>query len=136
MTRAGLRGDPTVRGLVRRAAPLRADSVTAPAPPFMPRLQAARLLIGATSLLAVLACNLARPPQAQGPTGATSPAAASAGIPVSATPIRFSIPDGLATGATAETIDVVTEQTGAPWDIAPPHLQLTLPGHPLPARFP
>jgi len=101
----------------------------------MSRSQPARLLIGATSLLAVLACNLARPPQAQGPTGATSPVPASAGIPVSATPIRLTIPDGLATGATAETIDVVTDQTGAPWDAAPAHLQLTFQGYALQVSF-
>ena len=45
------------------------------------------------------------------------------------------IPAGLATGATAETIDVVTEQTGAPWDVAPAHLQLTFQGYVLPASF-
>jgi len=35
----------------------------------------------------------------------------------------------------AETIDVVTDQTGAPWDVAPSHLQLTLQGYPANSSF-
>lgn len=50
-------------------------------------------------------------------------------MPVTATPIRLVIPSGLATGAMADTIDVVTENTGAPWDVAPAHLQLSLQGY-------
>ncbi len=95
-----------------------------------------KLISLAALLLSLLACNL-------GGTASTQPAAAPAasataaqpGIPVSATPIRFVIPDGLATGASAETIDVVTDQTGAPWDVAPAHLQLTLQGYALGNSF-
>ncbi len=54
---------------------------------------------------------------------------------VSATPIRFVIPAGLAISVSAETIDVVTDQTGAPWDVAPAHLQLTFLGYALEGSF-
>ena len=87
-----------------------------------------RQLIFATILAASLACNLAGTPASQGPAPTATPAV-QASIPISATPIQLLIPPGLATGATAETIDVVTENTGAPWDVAPAHLQLTLQGY-------
>ncbi len=84
-------------------------------------------------LLAATACNLRGGSMAQSsPQPAmfsTATPSMEGGIPVSATPIRLVIPSGLATGATADTIDVVTEQTGAPWDVAPAHLQLTLQGY-------
>jgi hypothetical protein len=38
-------------------------------------------------------------------------------------------------GASAETIDVITDQTGASWDVAPAHLELTLQGYPPNASF-
>ncbi len=78
-------------------------------------------------VLAALACNLGRE--------AASSSVTEAGIPFSATPIRFVIPAGLAEGASAETIDVVTDQTGAPWDVAPAHLQLTFQGYELQSTF-
>ncbi len=88
------------------------------------------------ALAVTLACSFIKPPgpQAQASRMAPTPPAQS-GIPVSATPIRMVIPAGLATGASAETIDVITEQTGAPWDVAPAHLQLTFQGYDLPASF-
>ncbi len=94
-----------------------------------------RICVAGASLLAVLACNLGRVPSSPPPVAAASPGAAEAGIPITATPIRLTIPEGLATGATAETIDVVTDQTGAPWDVAPAHLQLTLQGYELGSSF-
>ncbi len=92
-----------------------------------------RLLVLSAILLIALACNV-------GLSASTQPALASAtaappGIPVSATPIRLVIPNGLAAGASAETIDVVTDQTGAPWDVAPAHLQLTFEGYSLGNSF-
>ncbi len=94
----------------------------------------ARIVV-AGALLALLACNLASGPGTPSSPAAASPASAQAGLPVSATPIRFIIPDGLAAGVTAETIDVVTDQTGAPWDVAPAHLQLTLQDYALGSSF-
>jgi hypothetical protein len=79
-----------------------------------------RSLAVLVSLQGILACSLFSTP------GATIPK----GIPIFASPIRLILPNGLSTSATAETIDVVTDQTGAPWDIAPAHLQLTLQGYP------
>jgi hypothetical protein len=85
-------------------------------------------MIGLLAL--TLACSLV---SSQGPQGLstllTAPTIAQSGIPILASPIRFVIPTGLGTGATAETILVMTDQTGAPWDIAPAHLQLTLQGY-------
>ncbi len=83
-------------------------------------------------ILAVIACNFAQVPAAQpftSPGSATGTPASEQNIVVLATPIRMTIPSGLAIGITAETIDVVTDQTGAPWDIAPAHLQVTLQGY-------
>jgi len=75
-------------------------------------------------------CSLAGTPSSSAQDPSTQP-----GIPVSATPIRLTIPSGLATSASAETIDTVTDQTGAPWDVAPAHLQLTFQGYPVQASF-
>lgn len=100
----------------------------------MLRSAATRTGLVAASLLVILGCNLGRAPAAT-PIASSAASPAAPGIPIAATPIRFSIPDALAAGATAETIDVVTDQTGAPWDIAPAHLQLTLQGYALGSSF-
>lgn len=92
-----------------------------------------RLLTPIPLLLALLACDLGSAPSLQPsaapPVASTATPAAERGIAVSATPIQLLIPPGLATGASGDTIDVVTDQTGAAWDIAPAHLQLTLQGY-------
>ena len=80
-----------------------------------------------------MACNPTGAASSQAVPSAAAPPAI--GIPVSATPIRLVIPDGLATSSTAETIDVVTDQTGAPWDVAPAHLQLTFQGYTLQTSY-
>ena len=98
----------------------------------------ARLITGLAALLAIMACNAGRVPAAEAPSlsAPLAPSPASPhGIPVSATPLELVIPDGLASGATAETIDVVTDQTGAPWDVAPAHLQLTFQDYALQGSF-
>ncbi len=82
--------------------------------------------------LAALACNFGQVATPELPSGSASASATPAlqgAITISATPIQLIIPPGLATGASADTIDVVTDQTGAPWDVAPAHLQLTLQGY-------
>jgi hypothetical protein len=94
-----------------------------------------RFLAPIALLLGLLACNLGGPALTQPSDSVASGTAAEPGIPVSATPIRLVIPAGLATGASAETIDVVTDQTGAPWDVAPAHLQLTFEGYALGNSF-
>lgn len=90
----------------------------------------------AVSLDVILACSFT--PTSIPRSSTTSPAAtppAQSGIPFFASPIKLVIPNGLAISATAETIDVITEQTGAPWDAAPAHLQLTLQGYLLESSF-
>ncbi len=95
-----------------------------------------RLIPFTILLLAMLACNIGASAATQPATSSSgATAAAQPGIPISATPISFVIPDGLASGASAETIDVVTDQTGAPRDVAPAHLQLTLEGYALGTSF-
>ncbi len=66
---------------------------------------------------------------------ATAGATAPGGITVLASPIKLVIPPGLATTANAEPIDVVTIQTGASWDVAPAHLQISLLGYSLRGSF-
>src|SRR5512142_1464788 len=100
----------------------------------MLRSAATRTGLVAALLLVILGCNLGRAP-APTPIASSAASPAAPGIPIAATPIRFSIPDALAAGATAETIDVVTDQTGAAWDIAPAHLQLTLQGYAIGSSF-
>jgi hypothetical protein len=68
---------------------------------------------------ALIACSLSN----------TAPANSSPGIPVLASPVRLVIPDGLASSAIMNNIDVITDQTGAPWDVSPAHLQITLQGY-------
>ncbi len=90
-----------------------------------------RLFEISVSVITVLACSLINPlgPRSSSTFPVTSIPEQS-GIPILASPIKLVIPAGLGTGASAETIDVVTDQTGAPWDVAPAHLQLTLQGYP------
>ncbi len=83
-------------------------------------------------LSGALACGLTVIPVPQAsPASPGTPESTSGGITVQAAPLRLIIPPGLGSGASAENLDVVTDQTGAPWDVAPAHLQLTLHGYPL-----
>jgi hypothetical protein len=90
-----------------------------------------RLSITIVYIPIILACSLVSAPRLQ-----TSPTFSAAigtqnGIPFFASPIKLVIPNGLATGASAETIDVVTDQNGASWDVAPAHWRITLHGYSL-----
>jgi len=88
------------------------------------------------AVLGILACSLINTPAIQ--TSATVPVTATgaqSGIPFFASPIKLVIPNGLAASARAETIDIVTDQTGAPWDAAPAHLQITLQSYSLESSF-
>ncbi|HEY9151440.1 MAG TPA: hypothetical protein VIN60_01035 [Anaerolineales bacterium] len=89
-----------------------------------------KTIFGIVLLTVILACSLVSAPTTSSPTLSAATAQIRNGIPVFASPIRLVIPDGLATGASAKTISAVTDQTGAPWDIAPAHLQLTFQGYP------
>ena len=57
------------------------------------------------------------------------------GIPVSYENISFVIPNGLADGATTDTMTAVETNTSAPWDIAPTHHRFTLTGYPQEDKF-
>ena len=110
------------------------------------------ILLLATATIVVLACSLMDPgttvvPEANAmdaPTSAVSPpeAATQAGSEPAAagTPFAFPggslvIPPGLAGGASAEIIPAVDEQSGAPWDVAPEYVKITLQGYALEGKF-
>ena len=59
----------------------------------------------------------------------------SPGNSFSADGVSVVIPTGVASGATAESVPAVTEQSGAPWDVAPAYLRLTLQGYILQNKF-
>ena len=90
-----------------------------------------RLIVIVVSIPLILACSLvsASTPQTLPIPSAT--AETQSGIPFFASPIKLFIPDGLAISASADTIDVVTDQTGMSLDVAPAHWQITLHGYSL-----
>src|SRR5512133_1612621 len=45
--------------------------------------------------------------------------------------VSFVLPNGLATAASGVQIPAADEQSGAPWDVAPAHVEITLDGYPL-----
>ena len=59
---------------------------------------------------------------------------ASAGIPVAAEHVSFTIPSGLATGATYEVVSSKTEEEVGPWGAAPEHIEFTLTTYPRPEQ--
>ena len=71
----------------------------------------------------------------------TAPASTSANPPTaagnafSAEGVSLVIPAGVAGGTTAESVPAVTEQSGAPWDVAPAYVRLTLQGYVLQNKF-
>jgi hypothetical protein len=89
-----------------------------------------------TSLIIILACSSINTTVPQFKTALPSTSnPVQNGIPVFASPLRMVIPSELGSGASAETIDVVTDQTGQSWEIAPSHLQLTIHGYALLSSF-
>ena len=79
------------------------------------------------------ALTAAAPPIESAPT--ESVPAQIAGIPVSFERVSFMIPIGLAGGADVESVPAAGENDGAPWDIAPAHLEFTLTGYQLQDKF-
>jgi hypothetical protein len=111
-----------------------------------------RLLLGSLGALTILACGLVQ--SAAGPEGEVATIVAStlsaatgsiatqtaieptpAGMAVSFTGGSLLIPEGLATGLSPETIPAVDAQTGAPWDVAPQYVKITLQGYALQGKF-
>ncbi len=53
------------------------------------------------------------------------------GISISFDNISFIIPDGLANGGSSEKIPAVSAETGAPWEVGPAYMKITLSSYPL-----
>lgn len=51
------------------------------------------------------------------------------GIPITISNVSFVIPKGLASGAAGQQVQAIDETSGAPWDVAPTHLEITLNGY-------
>jgi len=90
-----------------------------------------RFIFAILSIPIFLACSLGNASTL--PTSSTLSTATEtqSGIPFFTSPIRLVIPNGLASSASTETIDVVSDQTGMSWDVAPAHWQITLHGYSL-----
>jgi hypothetical protein len=84
----------------------------------------------AAGLLLVQACGTIAP---TAPTPTIS--MPSDGMPLSYRNISYVIPDGLASGANPELVPAVGEGAGAPWEVAPEYLKITLVGYPLQGMF-
>jgi hypothetical protein len=100
------------------------------APTAAPAQSGVETIVAATLQALTVAPGVDLTPSAEGPTPATQ-----TGVTVSANGVNFLIPIGLGTGAQAELIPEVTEQTGAPWEIAPAFSKFTLQGYPLQGKF-
>lgn len=59
------------------------------------------------------------------PTQAPQPS----GIPITFQNVSFVLPNGLANGASGESVAKVDETNGAPWDVAPAHIHFTMNGY-------
>jgi hypothetical protein len=57
------------------------------------------------------------------------------GIPVTYENVSFVIPNEVASGANPEKMTSVDTNSGAPWEIAPTHLRITLTGYKLQGKF-
>ena len=69
-----------------------------------------------------------------GPVPTQAPSQAS-GIPVTFQYASFTIPNGLAGGASPEAVAAIGENGGAPWEVGPAHLKFTLTGYQLQDKF-
>ena len=57
------------------------------------------------------------------------------GTPITFNNVSFIIPTGLASGASVESVPVIGENDGAPWEVAPAHIVFTLNGYLLQGKF-
>lgn len=85
-----------------------------------------KLIIAIVSIPIILACSLISAPTLQPSSTLPVTAGTQSGIHFFASPINLVIPNSLAISASTDPIDVVTDQTGMSWDVAPAHLQITL----------
>ncbi len=68
------------------------------------------------------------------PLAATSAIPQSQGILVEYQNVSFTIPAGLAAGATSQTVPAATEDSGGPWGAGPEHIRFELQGYNVPAH--
>jgi hypothetical protein len=111
-----------------------------------------KLVLAATATIVILACSLIGPGATAVPDTVTIGAPTSVVAPLEAatqsgsdpategTPFAFPggslvIPPSLASGAAAEIIPAVDEQSGAPWDVAPEYVKISLQGYALEGKF-
>jgi len=69
------------------------------------------------------------------PTESPVPTSVQSGTVISFNNVSFTIPSGLASGASSEAVPAVTDQSGAPWEIAPAHIKFVLSGYALQDKF-
>jgi hypothetical protein len=110
------------------------------------------LVLSAASTIVILACSLIEPgatpvPDAIAigePTSVMAPleAATQSDSEPAATGTAFAFPGGslvippsVASGASAEIIPAVDEQSGAPWDVAPEYVKISFQGYALQGKF-
>jgi hypothetical protein len=84
--------------------------------------------IVAATLQAMVTPPPAQPPLSLPPTETQAPAFE--GKPVIVGNTSFVIPNGLASAASGAQIPAADEQSAAPWEVAPAHLEITLDGYP------
>jgi hypothetical protein len=91
------------------------------------------------TLVAATLQAIVTPPPAQQPTTEpatvvpaepTSPAPSFEGKAVTVGNVSLMLPNGLATAASGVQIPAADEQSAAPWDVAPAHVEITLDGYP------
>jgi hypothetical protein len=107
-----------------------------------------------TSVLFILACSLTASPSIVSQTPIITPpentplsaptnspltlptnTVVPEGLQVTFANVSLMIPTDLAYGATGEQVAEVNANNGAPWEVAPAHLKLTLNGYPLPGTM-
>ncbi len=96
-------------------------SACAPASPTTPQVDGVSTMVAST----LQALTQAAP----APTATEVPPTQPSGIPVSFKNVSLVLPNGLASGVSGETVPQVTEQTGAPWDVAPEHIRFSFSGY-------
>lgn len=62
---------------------------------------------------------------APAPTATEVPPTQLSGTPVSYKNVSLVLPNGLASGVSGDTVPQITEQNGAPWEVAPEHIRFT-----------
>jgi hypothetical protein len=103
-----------------------ACAAQATAPTQAPEQPGVATIVAAT-LRAMVTPSPAQPPSPMPTTETKAPAFE--GKPVTVGNTSFVIPNGLATGASGAQIPAADEQSAAPWDVAPAHLEITLDGY-------